>query len=195
VERSSDAGRRHEGPTHLRCQTSIAGALCLIFGVIALVYSLSLDSAARDFKSAAPCRPGIQNTDCYEQRAIGITGVGTGRQGEVNTVDFLDNGNPHEVRVRLGGQDQSVLRSGASGIAILWHGRYTNLDVAAIDFVTDENPVGQQGLWMLVAFIGIGFALIIWAASLASDVMNRRSLKPPPTDPSSVALPPGPPLI
>jgi hypothetical protein len=171
---------------------AIAGALCLIFGVIALVYSLSLDSAARDFKSAAPCQPGIQNTDCYEQRAIGITGVGTGRWGEVNTVDFLDNGKPHESSLGPGGQDKSVLRSGASGIATLWHGRYTNLDVAGIDFLTKENPVGQEGLWTLFAFIGIGFALIIWAASLAWYVMNRRGLKPPPTDPSSLALPPGP---
>lgn len=160
---------------------AIAGAVCLTFGVIVLVHSLSLDSAARDFKSAAPCQPGIQNTDCYEQRAIGITGVGTGRQGEVNTVDFLDNGNPHEVSLGPGLRDSSVLQSGTSGTAILWHGRYTNIDVAGIDFVTDENPVGQHGLWTLFGVIGVGFALILWAASLVWHVMNRRSLMPAPT--------------
>jgi hypothetical protein len=167
---------------------AIAGGACLIFGVIVLVYSLSLDSAARDFNSAAPCQPGIQDTNCYQQRAIGITGVGTGRQGEVNTVDFLDSGNPHEVSLGPGFRDTSVLQSGASGIAIVWHGRYTNLDVAGIDFVTDQNPVGQQGLWRLFAFIGIGFAVILWAASWAWHVLNRRSLRSTPTDPPSVAM-------
>lgn len=166
---------------------AIAGAVCLIFGVIVLVYSMSLDSAARDFTSAVLCQPGIQNTDCYQPRAIGITGVGTGRDGDVNTVDFLDNGNPHEVRLGPGLRDTSVLRSGASGIAIRWHGEYTNLEVAGIDFVTDENPVGQHSLWTLFGVIGVGFALILWAASLVWHVMNRRGLMRAPT--------PDPPLI
>jgi hypothetical protein len=115
--------------------------------------------------------------------------VGTGQHGEVNTVDFLDSGSPHEVRLGPGLQARSVLQSGASGVAILWHGRYTNLDVAGIDFVTDQNPVGQQGVWTLFAFIGIGFALILWAASLAWHVINRRNLMSTPTDPPSVATP------
>ena len=55
-----------------------------------------------------------------------------------------------------------------------WHGKYTNLDVGGIDFVTDENPVGQQRLPMLFAVIGICFALVLWAASLAWNIMNRR---------------------
>ncbi|HXC77618.1 MAG TPA: hypothetical protein VNU19_11250, partial [Candidatus Acidoferrum sp.] len=163
--------------------------LCLIFGVIVLVYSLSLDSAARDFKSAVPCQPGIQDTNCYQQQAIGITGVGTGQHGEVNTVDFVASGNPHEVRLGPGLQDRSVLQSGASGVAILWQGTYTNLDVAGINFATDQNPVGQQGVWMVFAFIGFGFALILWAASLAWHVVNRRNLMSTPTDPPSVATP------
>ncbi len=154
---------------------AIAGALCLIVGAIALVYSLSLDSAARDFKSAAQCQTGIKDTDCLERRAIEVTAVATGRQGEVNTVDFLDNGNPHESHLGPGRRDTSVLQPHASGTATLWHGKYTNLDVAGIDFVTDENPVGEHGLWILFAVIGIGFALILWAASLAWDVMNRRA--------------------
>ena len=96
----------------------------------------------------------------------------------VNTVDFLDSGNPHEVRLGPGRRDTAVLQPGASGVAIMWRGRYTNLDVASIDFVTDQNPVGQQGLWTL-------FALILWAPSLAWHVMNRRSLRSAPTDPPS----------
>jgi hypothetical protein len=154
---------------------AIAGALCVTFGVIALVYSLSLDSAARDFKSAARCRPGIQDTDCLEQRAIEITAVSTGRQGEVNTVDFLDNGTAHESHLGPGTHETSVLQPGASGTATLWQGMYTTLDVAGIDFDTDENPAVQQRLSMLFALIGIGFALILWAASLAWHVMNRRA--------------------
>jgi hypothetical protein len=164
------------------------GALCFIFGVILLVYSVSLESAARDFKSAAQCLPGIQATDCSEQRAIQITGVGTGRSGEVNTVDFIDDGSPHESHLGPGAKDTRVLQAGASGTAMLWHGKYTNLDVAGIDFVTDENPVAEQGLWMLFAVIGIGFALILWAASLAWNVMNRRSFIPATTDPPSAAM-------
>ena len=152
---------------------AIAGALCFIFGAVVLVYSLSLDSAARDFKSAAQCQSGIQDTDCLQQRDIEITGVGTGRQGEVNTVDFVDDGKPYESHLGPGAKHTSVLQPGAPGRATLWHGKYTNLDVGGVDFLTDENPVGQQGLWMIFAVIGIGFALILWAASLAWRVMNR----------------------
>jgi hypothetical protein len=154
---------------------AIAGTLCFIAGVIVLAHGLSLDSAARDFKSAARCRAGTQGTDCLEQREIEITAVGTGRQGEVNTVDFLDGGTPHESHLGPGTRDTWVLRAGASGTATLWHAKYTNLEVAGIDFVTDENPVTQQGLWMLFAVIGIGFALVLWAASLAWNVMNRQA--------------------
>jgi hypothetical protein len=154
---------------------AIAGVLCLIFGIIALAFNLSLNSAAHDFRSAAQCRPGIQDADCLEPRAIEITGVGHGRLGEVISVDFLDNGSPHESHLGPERQDRSVLQPGASGTATLWHGKYTNLDVADINFATDENPVAQQFLWMLFGVIGIGFALILWAASLAWEVMNRRA--------------------
>jgi hypothetical protein len=154
---------------------AVAGAVCFICGVIALAFGLSLDSVARDFKSAAPCRPVVPNVGCLEQREIEITAVGTGRWDEVRTVDFLDRGNPHESHLGLGHQDRSVLKPGASGIATLWHGKYTNLNVAGIDFVTDENPIAQQGLWALFAFIGIGLAVILCTASWAWGVMNRRA--------------------
>jgi len=153
---------------------AIAGVVCLILGGIALVYSLSLDSAVRDLNSALQCQRGIQVTDCREQRPIEVTGVGTGRYGEVNAVDFLDDGSPHESHLAFGSKDTSVLQPGASGKATRWHGKYTNLDVGGIDFVTDEYPAGQQRLPMLIAVIGICFALVLWAASLAWNIMNRR---------------------
>lgn len=167
---------------------AIVGVVCFMCGVIALAFGLSLDSVASDFKSAAPCRPIIQNVGCLEQREIEITAVGTGRLDEVSTVDFLDSGNPYESHLGPGRQDRSVLKPGASGTATLWHGKYTNLDVAGIDFVTEENPIAQQGQWALFAFIGIGFAVILWTASWVWGVMNRRNLMPTPTDPPSVTM-------
>lgn len=157
---------------------AIAGGLCLIAGVVVFLYSLSLDSAARQFKSAQACRPGTQGTECLAQRVIAITGVGTGRQGEINTVDFLDNGTAHESHLGPGARQTAVLQPGASGTATMWHGKYTNLDVAGIDFATDENPVDREGLWLLFGGIGIGFAVILLAASLAWNVMNRRAANP-----------------
>ena len=152
---------------------AITGAVCFVLGGIALVYSLSLEFAARDFLSAAECSPGVQTTDCLQRRAIAIADTGTGRYGEVNTVDFLDNGDPHESHLAFGRYDTSVLQPGASGTATLWHGQYTNLDVAGIDFLTDENPVASRGLWTLFGGIGIGFAVIMWAATLVWNAMNR----------------------
>jgi hypothetical protein len=164
------------------------GALCFVFGVIVLLYGLGLDSAARDFKSARQCLSGNRATDCAEQRAIEITAVSTGRSGGVNTVDFLDQGSPHESHLGPGAKYTSVLQAGASGTATLWRGKYTNLDVAGIDFVTDENPVAQQGLWILFGVIGIGFAVILWTGWLAWNVMNRRTLVPAAVDPPSAAM-------
>lgn len=154
---------------------AITGAVCFVLGGIALAYSLSLGFAARDFLSAAACSPGVQATDCLQRRAIEITDTGTGRYGEVNTVDFLDNGDPHESHLAFGRYDTSVLQRGASGTATLWHGEYTNLDVAGIDFLTDESPVASRGLWTLFGGIGIGFAVITWVASLVWSGMNRRT--------------------
>lgn len=154
---------------------AITGAVCFVLGGIALVYSLWLGFAARDFQSAAECSPGVQTTNCLQRRAIEITDASTGRYGEVNTVDFLDNGDSHESHLAFGRYDTSVLQPGASGTATLWHGQYTNLDVAGIDFLTDQNPVASRGLWTLFGGIGIAFAVIIWSASLVWTAMNRRN--------------------
>lgn len=67
-----------------------------------------------------------------------------------------------------------MLQPGVSGIATLWHGQYTNLEVSGVDFLTDQNPVAWQGLWIVFGVIGIGFALVLWAASTAWNLMNGR---------------------
>jgi hypothetical protein len=153
---------------------AITGAVCFVLGGIALAYAVSLDLTAHEFKSAAVCNPGIEDANCLRRRAIQITDIGTGRYGEVDIVDFLDDGNPHESHLGFGRYDTSVLKPGASGTATLWHGQYTNLDIAGIDFLTDQNPVAGQAVWILFGVIGIGFALVLWAAALAWNVMNRR---------------------
>jgi hypothetical protein len=144
---------------------AVSAALLLLIGVGALIASLAQDGDVSSFKSASLCRPGVSNTDCYEQRSISITGVdiSQGRSGENDTVHFLDDGIAHQVSLHPGNRDSSVLRTGATGTAILWHGRYTNLEVAGIAFSTDENPVGQQGVARLVAFMGIGGGLLMLA--------------------------------
>jgi hypothetical protein len=145
--------------------TAVSAALLLLIGVGALVVSLAQDGDVNSFKSASLCRPGASNTDCYEQRAISITSVdiSQGRSGENDTVHFVDDGIAHQVSLHPGNRDSSVLRAGASGTAILWHGRYTNLEVAGVAFSTDENPVGQQWEARLLAFIGIGGGLLMLA--------------------------------
>jgi hypothetical protein len=152
---------------------AIMGAVCLVLGGFALVYSLSVEVSARDFESAPACSPGTQTTNCLDRRPIEITDTGTGRWGEVNTVDFLDEGNPHESHLSFGRYDTSVLRPGASGVATLWHGQYTNLDVAGTDFLTDQNPVAWRGVWILFGVIAIAFAVILWGASAVWIAMSR----------------------
>lgn len=94
---------------------AITGAVCFVLGGIALTYAVSLGLAAHEFNSAAVCSAGIEGADCLQRRAIQITSTGTGRFGEVNTVDFLDDGNPHESHLGPGRYDTSVLVPGASG--------------------------------------------------------------------------------
>lgn len=153
---------------------TIIGAVCFLLGGIALAYALSLGLTAREFNSAAVCNAGIDDANCLQRRAIQITDTGTGRFGEVTTVDFLDNGSAHESHLGPERYDTSVLEPGASGTATLWHGQYTNLDIAGVDFLTDQNPVAWRAVWILFGAIGIGFALILWAAALVWNVMNRR---------------------
>ena len=145
--------------------TAVTGTLLMLIGIASLIYSLAQDDAVRSFKSATLCQPGVSSSDCYEQRPISITGVDVsqGRSGETDTVRFLDAGTPQKVSLHPGNGDSSVLRTGATGTATLWQGRYTNLDVAGVSFATDENPVGQQSLSRFVAVLGIGSGLLLAA--------------------------------
>jgi len=152
---------------------AITGAVCFVLGAIVLGYAVALDSSTREFRSAALCNPGVEDANCLQRRAIQITDTGAGRFGGVSTVDFLDSGTPHESHLGFGRYDTSVLEPGASGTVTLWHGQYTNLDIAGVDFLTDQNPVASQAVWILFGVIGIGFALILWAAALAWNVMYR----------------------
>ena len=152
---------------------AITGAVCFVLGAIVLGYAVLLAASTREFRSAAVCNPGIEDANCLQRRAIQITDTRTGRFGGVSTVDFLDSGTPHESHLGLGRYDTSVLERGAFGTATLWHGQYTNLDVAGIDFLTDQNPVASEAMWIIFGVIGIGFALILWAAALAWNLMNR----------------------
>lgn len=154
---------------------AVTGAIFLALGAIALVYALSLDATVRDFESAAACTTGAQDSACLERRTIEITGVRTGRFDEVDAVDLRDDGQTQELGLAPRSQHTSVLQTGASGIATIWRGQYTNLDVAGLDFRTDENPRVRQAVWLLVAFVGGGFAVILVGASLVWRAMNRRA--------------------
>lgn len=170
--------------------TAISGAILLPIGVGALAYSISLDNAVRDFMTATACRPAAPNSDCYERRSISITGVdiSQGRSGEDDTVHFLDNGNAHEVSLHPGGRDSSVMRTGATGTATLWQGRYTDLDVAGVGFATDENPVGQQGIWRWLGVFSLGFGLLYAVGPFAFRRIRKRGSKGAP----AAGLPPQP---
>jgi len=152
---------------------AITGVVCFVLGAILLGYGVSLAASTHEFRSAAMCTPGIEDANCLQRRAIQITDTKAGRYGGVSTVDFLDSGIPHESHLGLGRYDTSVLEPGAFGTATLWHGQYTNLDIAGIDFLTDQNPVASQAVWIVFGVIGIGFALILWAAALVWNVMYR----------------------
>ena len=130
------------------------------FGVGALVYSFSLDGEVQSFRSSHPCTT-APDANCYQLRNVVITGVDIshGRGGETDTVRFTDTGAPQEVAVHPGGLDSSVIMTGAEGTATIWHGKYTNLDVAGMDFATLDNPVGQRGEWREIGIIVLGTVL------------------------------------
>ncbi len=102
------------------------------FGVGAIIYSFSLDGEVQSFRSSHRC-PTAPDANCYQLRDVVITGVDIshGRGGETDTVHFTDSGSSREVAIHPGALDSSVLRTGAEGVATVWHGKYTNLDVSA----------------------------------------------------------------
>ena len=82
----------------------------------------------------------------------------------IDDVNFLDDGGAHQVSIWPGKHD-SPLRTGESAVAILWRGRYTQLQVAGTTFVTSDNPVGERNQSRTMAWFGIllclGFATVI----------------------------------
>jgi hypothetical protein len=141
--------------------SAASGLLVAGLGIAAIVYSNSLDDAVQRFHSAHKCTSRA-DANCYQLRDVVITGVDVshGNEGEIDTVHFVDAGSPQVVTIHPGDRDSSVLRTGADGVATLWEGKYTNLQIAGVSFATIDNPVGQQGEWRLLGDIGVGFGLL-----------------------------------
>lgn len=148
--------------------SAASGVLVAGLGVAALIYSNSLDEAVQRFHAAHECT-GTDHANCYQLRDVVITGVDVSHrsEGEIDTVHFVDAGSPRVVTIHIGDRDSSVLRTGADGVATLWEGKYTNLQIAGVSFATIDNPVGQQGEWRLLGDIGVGFGLLNLAGVVA----------------------------
>jgi hypothetical protein len=168
---------------------SAAVLLGVGFGVGAIVYSFSLDAEVQTFRSSHRC-PTTPDVNCYQLRNVVITGVDIshGRGGETDTVRFTDSGTPQEVAIHPGSLDSSVLRTGAEGVATVWHGKYTNLDVSDVSFATFDNPVGQRGEWRLIGITVLG-TVLLQAAVLGGGFLYFRRRKA-----SQAALPPRSPV-
>ena len=147
------------------------------FGVGAIIYSFSLDGEVQSFRSSHRC-PTAPDANCYQLRDVVITGVDIshGRGGETDTVHFTDSGSSREVAIHPGALDSSVLRTGAEGVATVWHGKYTNLDVSGLSFATFDNPVGQRGEWRLIGIVVLG-SFLLQAAVLGGGLLYLRKRK------------------
>jgi hypothetical protein len=141
--------------------------LALVIGLVSYQHSLSFAADVDALDAAVPCtsNPG---DSCYQLRDVSITSVDVtySRYGaEIDNVKFLDSGGAHEVSIQPGKRDSSVLRTGEPAVAILWRGRYTQLQVAGTTFVTSDNPVGERNQFRTMAWFGIllclGFAAVI----------------------------------
>jgi len=144
------------------------------FGVGAIIYSFSLDGEVQSFRSSHRCST-APDANCYQLRDVVITGVDIshGRGGETDTVHFTDSGSSQEVAIHPGALDSSVLRTGAEGVATVWHGKYTNLDVSGLSFATFDNPVGQRGEWRLIGIVVLG-SFLLQAAVLGGGFLYLR---------------------
>ena len=136
--------------------------LLVVVGVVCYFVSLGLDGTVHSLQTAAPCPAPAGDANCYELRPVTLTGVDVSqtRQGEQDRVRFTDSGHAHQLTIQPGSLDSSVLRTGASGVAKLWEGRYTNLQVSGIDFVTTDNPVGQRDEFRFIALLGVVVGLV-----------------------------------
>lgn len=158
----------------------LIGAISLIlvlFGLVSFGYSQSLAGDVHALEAAAPCTTQPADSNCYQLRDVTITSVDvtTEKSGaETATVKFVDAENPHEVTVRAANHDSSLLRAGGFAVAILWRGRYTQLQVGGKTFVTSDNPVRPRNEFRLFAFCGIFIGLGL-AATIPFDMwMYRR---------------------
>jgi hypothetical protein len=154
----------------LRNSLIIFAAVSLLTLIVALVSfqnSLSFAADVDALDAAVPCtsNPG---DSCYQLRDVSITSVDVtySRYGaEIDNVKFLDAGGAHELSIRPGKRDSSVLRTGEPAVAVLWRGRYTQLQIAGTTFVTSDNPVGERNQFRIMAWFGIllclGFAAVI----------------------------------
>ena len=163
--------------------------LGVAFGVGAIVYSFSLDGEVQSFRSSHQCTS-APDANCYQLRNVVITSVDVshGRGGETDTVHFTDSGASQQVAIHPGGLDSSVLRTGAEGVATIWHERYTNLDVSGVSFGTLDNPVGQRGEWRLIGIVVLG-GFLFQATVLGGGLLYFQRRKA-----SQAALPPGSPV-
>ncbi len=155
------------------------------FGVGAIIYSFSLDGEVQSFRSSHQCTA-APDANCYQLRNVDITGVDIshGRGGESDTVHFTDSGASQEVAIHPAGLDSSVLKTGAQGVATVWHEKYTNLDVSGVSFATIDNPVGQRGEWRLIGIVVLG-SLFFQASLLGGGFLYFQRRKA-----SQAALPP-----
>jgi hypothetical protein len=154
---------------------SAAVLLGAAFGVGAIIYSFSLDGEVQSFRSSHRCTT-APDANCYQLRNVVITGVDVshGQSGEMDTVDFMDSGSLREVAIHPRGLDSSVLRAGVQGVATLWHGKYTNIDVADESFATTDNPVGQREEWRLIGITVLGVVALQAAIFTGGFLYLRR---------------------
>ena len=156
---------------------SVAGGIAVAaLGAASLFYSHTLDDAAQSFRSAHLCTS-TGDSNCYQQHEVVVTGVeiSHGNQGEIDTVHFTDAGSPQEVVIFPFGRDTSVLRTSADAIATLWRGKYTNLDVSGVSFATTDNPVGNQGQYRFLGFLGLGLGLLYAGGVIALFRYGKKS--------------------
>ena len=158
----------------------ITGAISLTLllgGLVSFGYSQSLAADVQSLEAAVPCTTQPAGSSCYLLRDVTITRVEvyTEKSGaETATVKFVDADIPHEVSVRPANHDSSALWAGEAAVAVLWRGRYTQLQVGGKTFVTSDNPVRDRNQSRLFAFCGIFIGLGL-AASIPVDVRMYRA--------------------
>jgi hypothetical protein len=189
---------RRDWRTALLVYASVS-LITVVGGLFSYVYSQTFAADVQALESAVPCATHSGDPNCYQHRDVSITKVDVNhnRSGEIDTVNFLDAGVTHEVRIQPGNLDSSVLRGGAPAAATLWRGRYTNLKIAGIAFVTADNPVGQRDEFRAIALTGIVGGLLMSTAIPVVVLRHRRrgddwttaELRPGEFAPESNALP------